>query len=219
MIPEMRRKVINTGNGPVMYDVVTMQEYASSPEAYDNATTAILNNNYILPICNTPDQVGIMIGNPISMIHPPVTESEQKRFSTEGMIDMSNPSSLAEVIDANEKMRDREKEILMNVDNLTIPYISKEDTPLMAGLKEAIIAKQCDQDSYAQRFGANYPNEKRLMKDKDISAKKAVVYGNAMDIKISVTFEDAAPDVANPMGKKITKVLTIGGMDDGDTDN
>ena len=46
--------------------------------------------------------------------------------------------------------------------------------------------------------------------------KKVIVYGNAMDMKISMTFEDASPDVPNPMGKKVTVVLTGGNEDDGE---
>lgn len=214
MIPEMRRKIIDNN----LYDVVTMEEYASSPGAYDHDNTAILVGGTILPIQNSTDQVGIVISDPICVMHMPESDYMKVQCSTENMIDMSNPTSLAEIIDKNEQMRDAEKEMLMNVDNITLPVITAEDSPLMAGLKESIIAKQCDQDSYASRFGPNYPNEKRLLKDHDISAKKAVVYGNAMDIKISVTFEDANPDVANPMGKKITKVLT-GGYDNGENDN
>ena len=98
----------------------------------------------------------------------------------------------------------------MNVDNVTTPSISPNDAPAMSGLKEAITLKHCDIDKYSDRFGSNFANEKRLLKDSEISLKKLIIYGNAMDIKMTLTMEDASSDVPNPMGEKVTVVLTGG---------
>ena len=75
----------------------------------------------------------------------------------------------------------------------------------MVALKEAIIAKHIDLDSYDYRFGqSNFPNDKRLLKKDSISLKKLVAYCNALDITATLTLKDANSDVPNPMGKEIT---------------
>lgn len=211
---EMRRVVLNN----TMYDVATMREYAMSPDIYDDRTTAILSDGYVLPIISpTDNSIGInMSGHMLCTVNLPESEEDKQTYSENNIIDMSRPKSYGEVMEKNHQLRDAEREILMNVDSITTPYISDRDTPAMRGLKESIIAKECDIDCYSGRFGANYPNEKRLLKEEDISMKKVIVYGNAMDMKISMTFEDASPDVPNPMGKKVTVVLTGGNEDDGE---
>lgn len=197
--------------GSNMYDVITKEEYAMAPNLYATGNVAILNGPYVLPIRNDLSQVGInMSAGLVCPFNPPKTDEEKDIYSSEHMIDMSNPKSYGEIIERTHAMRDVEREMLMNVDNVTTPSISPNDAPAMSGLKEAITLKHCDIDKYSDRFGSNFANEKRLLKDSEISLKKLIIYGNAMDIKMTLTMEDASSDVPNPMGEKVTVVLTGG---------
>lgn len=209
MIAPERTKIINND----LYNVVTMEEYYDSPQAYTDEDTAIMIDSMVLPIRKDTRKPGIVIGDLASKITPPPEELAEE-YSTKNMVDPSNPKSFGDAIRLIDETRDVEREVLLNVDNVTIPRTSDKDSPLMSGLKEAITAKHCDMNSYSHRFGGNYNNDKRLMEDTDISIKKAIVYGNAMDMKITVTIEDAGDDVPNPIGHKIVKVLT-GGSDNG----
>ena len=78
----------------------------------------------------------------------------------------------------------------------------------MVALKEAIIAKHIDLDSYDYRFGeSNFPNDKRLLKKESISLKKLIAYCNALDINAILTLTDLSPDIPNPMGHDIVYSL------------
>ena len=200
-------------------DVATIEEYARCPQIYDGQT-AIMVEGYALPIIPVNDtrSIGIRVGAGLVMPYNlPQTEEDKEKYSLDNMIDMSHPENYQEVVEKTMQMRATEREILSTVDNKTSPTISPKDTPQMAALKTAIDMKNMDIDSYAHRFGSksNYANNKRLLCGQsansgqtDISLKKLVQFGNALDMKITLTIEDASPDVPNPMGHPISTVIT-----------
>lgn len=217
---EMRKLKVDTN----FYDLITFEDYISNPDMYDDKRTAIIDeeNRVALPLLTkTDDQsVGIRYGGLVSPVKYPETEEDREKYSLDNkdnLIDMSNPKNYKEVAETSQKLRDAEREILLTVENKTKAIIGPNDTPAMQGLKEAVNAKECDINSYGYRFGSNFSNDKRIMGDEDVSIKKLRKYGDSMDIKISITYEDKSPDVPNPMGKAITKVITserIGGISD-----
>ena len=84
----------------------------------------------------------------------------------------------------------------------------------MRGLKDAMISKNFDLDKYQDRFGLNYPNDKRRMNKDDISLKMLRRIAANTDIEVTMTFRDKSPDVPNPMGREITVNITGDGIDD-----
>ena len=89
-----------------------------------------------------------------------------------------------------------------------IPEIGSDDTPEMIALKQAIMDKHIDIDKYEQRFGPNYNNDKRLLKKGNITFGKLRSICDALDIKVTLTIEDSAPDVPNPIGRATTAEIT-----------
>ena len=94
--------------------------------------------------------------------------------------------------------------MLSNSDNLFKPIPKENDSPEMKAMKKAICLKNIDIDAYADRFGDNFNNDKRLMKGSNITLSKAKSIGNNLDMKITLTISDARPDVPNPIGESIT---------------
>ena len=80
-------------------------------------------------------------------------------------------------------------------------------------MKEAINLKRCDIDKYALRAGPNHLNNKRILKGNDITIKKMVEICDYMDMEVELTIRDKNSEVANPMNKEITKILTSEGDD------
>ena len=78
----------------------------------------------------------------------------------------------------------------------------------MIAFKQAIIDKHIDLDKYEQRFGVNYNNDKRLLKKDSITFGKLRDMCNALDIKATIEFRDANPNVPNPIGRVITAEIT-----------
>ena len=54
----------------------------------------------------------------------------------------------------------------------------------MRAMKESILAKSIDLDKYKDRFGTNYPNDKRKMKDSDITLNMIERMCKNLDIKL-----------------------------------
>lgn len=221
MAVEMRKLKVDNN----FYDLVSLEDYSSNPDMYDDKHTAIIDetNNVALPVLTKTDteSIGIRYGGLVSAVKLPETQEDRDKYSIEGnqenLFDMSHPESYKEVIETSQKLRDAERDILLTVENQTRAIVGEDDSPAMQGLKEAVNAKECDINSYAYRFGSNYSNDRRILSEEDISLKKLVKYGDSMDIAIDITFRDKSPEVPNPMGKVITKTITsdrIGGISD-----
>ena len=213
------RKFLLNGN---MNNLVSYDKYMSSPQVYSyNGTNGTLIETYgfALPILS---QTGYDIGeigilpNPnsyISRVNLPSTNSECKKYTiegNEGLVDFTDSSNYHEVIEKQKMVRDLENEILTNSDNITVLKIGDNDTPAMIGLKEAINSKECDINSYESRFEGNFNNDKRILSEDSITLQKLVKFGDAMDMKISITIEDKSESVPNPIGKAINIELTGG---------
>lgn len=140
--------------------------------------------------------------------HDPVNPEDVSAYSVSNIIDYSNARSLREVIMTSQRIASAEASILTTIDNIFIPEIGPNDTPEMIAFKQAIIDKKIDLDKYEQRFGVNYNNDKRLLKKPNITFGKMRAMCEALDIKVTIKFEDASPDVPNPMGRQIVTEIT-----------
>ena len=206
-----KRKTINGK----MYNVVDMKNYMKNNDIYDRSQTAvevsINGNNYVLPFRNkTDNRPGIYDDGSIEFFCVPGgNKKDMKEYSSDDMLDFSKCSTIAEIMEKQEILRDEEKEILANPDNIFVPTISEKDSPAMRGLKQAVIEKHIDIDKYQDRFGKeNFPNDKRKFKDNDITMFMMNRMNKALDIKATLILEDKNPNVPNPIGKKIAIDLT-----------
>lgn len=203
-----------------LLDAVTMDEYTEHPELYANTGTAVeIHQNektYLLPHRNgnyVTDRPGVYDCGAIVKYNLPQQGDEEKY--TGEIINLADVESIGELIEKTSRVRNIEREILTSPDSIFTPVISDSDTPVMRGLKESVIAKQIDLDKYSERFGDNYPNDKRQFKKDSITLFMFERMCNCLDLSAKIIIEDKSPDVPNPMGKKIE--IDITGVDE--TDN
>ena len=205
----LRKMAING----VMYDVVTEEEYYRNPELYPQFTAVTLGNGYVYPIRRIENRPGarqlpgFYPTNGISFyVHP--GDMVANEYSESRMIDFRAAEDMRGYIQTKQRLASAERSILTSIDNVFKPEICENDTPEMVALKQAIIDKNIDLDKYEPRFGPNYNNDKRLLKKPNITFGKLRAMCEALDIKATITFEDANPDVPNPIGRTITAELT-----------
>ena len=193
-----------------MYDVITYPEFCRNREGYMrySASVAILGDDcYVYPIRNpaSDNRPGLYpLGLGFDWFRTPTSTYEMQEYNKANIIDFSEARTFKDVIAMQDRLNQEERSILTTINQLTVPTINDRDEPAMVALKEAIIAKHIDLDSYDYRFGeSNYPNDKRLLKKDSISLKKLIAYCNALDINATLILSDLNPDVPNPMGKEI----------------
>lgn len=197
--------------GEAIYDVIDIEEYYRDPSVYGSFTAIKGNDGYVYPIRSKTDyRPGFYPTGGLDFFKMPAG-GEASVYSQQNIIDFHNATSLKEIIQAQQKLANEERSILTTIDNVFAPEIGDEDTPEMRAMKQAVLDKHIDLDKYESRFGPNYNNDKRLMKKSSITFGKLRSIANALDMKISMTIEDAAPDVPNPIGRVIAVDLTSGG--------
>lgn len=167
------------------------------------------DKTYILPIrsnCNNTDKPGIYSNDgKISLFTFPDKDEEEAYMPTgDNVIVFGNHHSLQSISDAKKKF-DESINKLLEVDGGDVykPPLLETDSAEMRAMKECIIAKNIDLDKYKDRFGANYPNDKRKLKDDNITLNMISRMCENLDIKLDLVFTDANSDVPNAMNKVI----------------
>lgn len=189
-----------------IYDVTTIEDYISNKDAYTPGFVAIETDGLILPVITpSSEDPGIIVGGVINRVNIP---NDDKEYDSNNVIDLTDVTNMKDLISKQEAIRKMENDIITSPDNINSYRITNEDAPEMRGLKEAVNLKQIDLDKYETRFGANYPNDKRLLQKNNVSMSMLKRLGTALDIKITLRFEDNGPDVPNPMDKVIEVKLT-----------
>lgn len=207
-------------NAPIdgrLMEIVTPQMYASHKNLYANTGTAIEiekdGTTYALPYRNQSDgRPGIYDAGAFYFVKDPVTPEEKSTYdmSTMDVVDFSKTEGMQQFINQTAQLRSIENQILTDVNNVYTPVISDEDTPQMVALKTAVTEKKCDINNYAFRFGPNFLNNKRLLKEHDITLKKMVLIADNLDMDVELIIRDKQGDVPNPIGREIHAVLTGG---------
>lgn len=208
----------------VMYDIVTLNEFDTNPSLNPQFTAVDMGNGYVYPIRNltkydtcpgVKNAPGIYYkpGNGVMVYQHPSTSKEKSEYnSSENIIDFRAAEDMRDYIQTKQRLASAERSILTSIDNVFAPEISENDTPEMIALKQAILDKHIDLDKYEPRFGPNYNNDKRLLKKNSITFGKLRAICDALDMKATITFEDANSEVPNPIGRVITAELTGEGM-------
>lgn len=211
-----------------MVDVVSIQDLQSNPQLYESGSVAVEvrtadNVDYVLPY--RPGVINLQAGDlrpgiynmgSVGHLISYPSSDDAKEYQPE-VIDLSSATSMEEFIAKQGKLKDIEKEILTTQDDIFRPVITDDDTPEMRALKTAVIQKHIDLDKYADRFGENYPNDKRKFKDSSISLMLLKRFGENLDMNIQIKISDANPNVPNPMGNPVTIQLTTPGVSGDDS--
>lgn len=206
----LMKKVINGE----MYDVVSEREYFSNPSLFTQNSAILMDNNMVYPIRpkydmrnDSRNKPGVYdFGHYLYIVNP--SASEMPEYSPSDIIDFNSVDTLRGYIQTRQRIATAERSILTSPDSIFTPEITENDTPEMIALKKAIQDKHIDIDKYEPRFGPNYNNDKRLLKKESITFGKLRTICNALDIKATITFEDAREDVPNPIGRSISADLT-----------
>lgn len=203
-----------------MLDIVTPEMYGSNKALYANTKTAIElehdGKRYAMPYRNqTDDRPGIYDAGSIYFIkYPEQSEADKYDMDKLDVIDSANSSGMKEYLSKRQQLRDIESEILTDIDNVFIPSIGQNDTPEMKAMKQATILKSCDINKYAQRFGDNFLNDKRIFKGASITMNKMISIAQNLDMEVELIIRDKNPEVPNPMGKEVHAILTGGTCDE-----
>lgn len=198
-------------------EVITFDQYVQQPKMYPLGYTAInAGNGVIYPLRGKSDtRPGMYPSNGLCKYVSPQPE-EMSAYSADNVTDLSKPKSIGELISKQNHIKAQERTILTNADNIFQPQVKPNDSPAMVAMKTAVNMKHIDLDSYAHRFGSNFANEKRLFEKENLTLGKIIALCNNLDIKASLTLQDADGDIPNPMNDTISVDLTLtGGDDDG----
>ena len=192
-----------------IYDVTSQETYCSNPGKFDSNYTAIENEGYAYPFITKTDYYngvpGVYNAGLAMFYNTPTSEANMQNA-----IDFSDVKSMKNMIEKSNMVKNLENEILVNSDNVTVIKSDDNDDAEMAALKEAINSKQCDINMYGARFNGNLLNDIRILRGHSITLSKLKTYGNALDMKMTLTIEDKDPNVPNPIGKSISVEITGG---------
>ena len=125
------------------------------------------------------------------------------QYEPKQIIDFSNKDSMKEILEKEELLTKMTEPWITSPDNITTFPVSEDDQPEMKGLKLALNAKHIDFDKYAPRFGTNFPNDKRQLKNTSATLNIIKRFCENLDMDCELVFKDKSGDVPNPMNKEV----------------
>lgn len=124
------------------------------------------------------------------------------------IVELDNKSSIKEILEKEDIIARLDEPWITSPDNITQFTITEEDRPEMVCLKTALNHKKIDIDRYSSRFGDNFPNDKRQLKNNGATLNIIKRFCKCMDMEAILTLRDRNPNVPNPMGCEVTVSLT-----------
>lgn len=202
-------------NGQVV-DVVSYDDYVKNINYYNERNDIAIpvkmkDKDLLLPLKGTYTQNSISPGVYNAgcvdfLIYP--EEAFAERYMPKDFISMSSSDGIKELIKKGDAARKLDEPFITSPDCITNIPIKDTDQPEMKGLKMALNAKNIDIDKYASRFGDNYPNDKRQLKNSNATLKIIKRFCDNCDMEALLVFKDKSADVPNPMNKEIVVSLT-----------
>ena len=212
-------------NGQVV-DVVDYDEYSNHIDCYNGRNDVAIpvdmrGREILLPVKGSYSSnvtlPGVYNAGCVDFLIYP-DEAFAERYIPKDFISMSNTDDIRELIKNGDAARKLDEPFITSPDSITCIPIKETDQPEMKGLKMALNAKNIDIDKYAARFGDNYPNDKRQLKNSNATLKIIKRFCENCDMEAILTFRDKNPDVPNPMNTEITVSLTDE-IDEEDSEN
>ena len=206
-----------------MYDVIDYDTYIKNKDSIGPGTAISTEHTgkiVVLPVrgkyTSAPSMPGVYSAGPLDFFVYPSEDSDQ--YSPKKMVEISNRDSMKEILKKEETLTRMANPWITSPDNVTKFPIEEDDQPEMRCLKMALNEKNVDFDKYAPRFGANFPNDKRQLKNKSATLNIIKRFCENMDMSCDIILRDKNPNVANPMRKEIRVSLTDTFYENSDTD-
>ena len=225
-IPPLKVSITKAAINGQVVDVVDYDEYSSHIDCYSGRNDVAIpvdmkGREILLPVKGRYNSNATLPGVYNAgcvdfLIYP--DEAFAERYIPKDFISMSNTDDIRELIKNGDAARKLDEPFITSPDSITCIPIKETDQPEMKGLKMALNAKNIDIDKYAARFGDNYPNDKRQLKNSNATLKIIKRFCENCDMEAILTFRDKNPDVPNPMNTEITVSLTDE-IDEEDSEN
>lgn len=217
-IPELNIDVTMASINGQLFEVIDYDEYLKNKKAYEERTDLAISVNHkgeeiILPVKGELPKSGftsipgVYNAGPVDFFIEP-EEAFINRYVPKNKVTMSNTDSIKDLIRLEEESRKLDEPFITTPDSITTVPIRANDAPEMKCLKMALNSKHIDLDKYAGRFGQNFPNDKRQLKNTSATLNIIKRYCENMDMEAVLILRDKSPDVPNPMNKEIVVSLT-----------
>lgn len=225
-IPPLKVSITKAAINGQVVDVVDYDEYSNHIDCYSGRNDVAIpvdmrGREILLPIKGSYSSnvtlPGVYNAGCVDFLIYP-DEAFAERYIPKDFISMSNTDDIKELIKNGDAARKLDEPFITSPDSITCIPIKETDQPEMKGLKMALNAKNIDIDKYAARFGDNYPNDKRQLKNSNATLKIIKRFCENCDMEAILTFRDKNPDVPNPMNTEITVSLTDE-IDEEDSEN
>ena len=225
-IPPLKVSITKAAINGQVVDVVDYDEYSNHIDCYSGRNDVAIpvdmrGREILLPIKGSYSSnvtlPGVYNAGCVDFLIYP-DEAFVERYMPKDFISMSNTDDIRELIKNGDAARKLDEPFITSPDSITCIPIKDTDQPEMKGLKMALNAKNIDIDKYAARFGDNYPNDKRQLKNSNATLKIIKRFCENCDMEAILTFRDKNPDVPNPMNTEITVSLTDE-IDEEDSEN
>ena len=225
-IPPLKVSITKAAINGQVVDVVDYDEYSNHIDCYSGRNDVAIpvdmrGREILLPIKGSYSSnvtlPGVYNAGCVDFLIYP-DEAFAERYIPKDFISMSNTDDIRELIKNGDAARKLDEPFITSPDSITCIPIKETDQPEMKGLKMALNAKNIDIDKYAARFGDNYPNDKRQLKNSNATLKIIKRFCENCDMEAILTFRDKNPDVPNPMNTEITVSLTDE-IDEEDSEN
>ena len=225
-IPPLKVSITKAAINGQVVDVVDYDEYSSHIDCYSGRNDVAIpvdmrGREILLPVKGSYSSnvtlPGVYNAGCVDFLIYP-DEAFAERYIPKDFISMSNSDDIKELIKNGDAARKLDEPFITSPDSITCIPIKETDQPEMKGLKMALNAKNIDIDKYAARFGDNYPNDKRQLKNSNATLKIIKRFCENCDMEAILTFRDKNPDVPNPMNTEITVSLTDE-IDEEDSEN
>lgn len=225
-IPPLKVSITKAAINGQVVDVIDYDEYSSNIDCYSCRNDVAIpvdmrGREILLPVkgrySSNVTLPGVYNAGCVDFLIYP-DEAFAERYIPKDFISMSNTDDIRELIKNGDAARKLDEPFITSPDSITCIPIKETDQPEMKGLKMALNAKNIDIDKYAARFGDNYPNDKRQLKNSNATLKIIKRFCENCDMEAILTFRDKNPDVPNPMNTEITVSLTDE-IDEEDSEN
>jgi hypothetical protein len=200
------------------YNVLGYEEYRESQALWGLGSIAVAEkvgeDTYLLPyrgeyVEGKSTQPGIYSSGSLDFEVMP-KESDEKNYKNIPIVTISSKDDIQTILEKENVLSKLAEPWITNPDNITQINIKDTDEPGMVCLKSAINSKHCDIDKYNQRFGQNFPNDKRQLKNSSVTLKIIDRYCENLDMEAILTIRDKEAGVPNPMKHPISVSLTTG---------
>lgn len=196
-----------------MYDLMNYEEFSKLQEYIPN--TAIIekvdDKNIVLPYrgnySNQQTSPGIYSSGCVDFVIYPEAQDVDQYVPTK-IIELSNNTAMKDILERKETLARLDEPWITSPDNITQFTITEDDRPEMRCLKTALNKKRVDIDKYSARFGDNFPNDKRQLKNTGATLNIIKRFCKHMDMEAVLTLRDKNSSVPNPIGTEVTVSLT-----------